>query len=101
MFIFGKQNLRPNYVDCGPEYEASWGVNLKTAAVKAENEKNLFQKDFDAQTKMLSKVEEDNKQLKDHAFRTHNHSTYAGAGSMSARGPSPNENVAYNFISPT
>ena len=75
---------------------------LKTAAVKAENEKLLFQKDFDAQGSMLSRVEEDNKQLKAHVFRTHHHSTYAGAGSMSVRGPSPNDNVGYNnFVSPT
>ena len=73
---------------------------LKTAAVKAENGKLLFQKDFDAQGSMLSRVEEDNKQLKAHVFRTHHHSTYAGAGSMSVRGPSPNENAGYTFISP-
>ena len=75
---------------------------LKTAAVKAENEKLLFQKDFDAQGSMLSRVEEDNKQLKAHVFRTHHHSNYAGAGSMYVRGPSPNDNVGYNnFVSPT
>ena len=73
---------------------------LKTAAVKAENEKLLFQKDYDAQGSILSRVEEDNKQLKAHVFRTHNYSTYAGAGSMSVRGPSPNENAGYTFISP-
>ena len=75
---------------------------LKTAAVKAETEKLLFQKDFDAQGSLLSRVEEDNKQLKNHIFRTHHHSTYAGSGSMSVRGPSPNDNVGYNnFVSPT
>ena len=73
---------------------------LKTAAGEAKHEKLLFQKDYDAQGSILSRVEEDNKQLKAHVFRTHNHSTYAGAGSMSARGPSPNENAGYTFISP-
>ena len=72
---------------------------LKTAAVKAENEKLLFQKDFDAKSTMLTKVEMDYGES--HVFRTHNHSNYAATGSMSVRGPSPNENVGYNFISPT
>ena len=50
---------------------------LKTAAAKAETEKLLFQRDFDAQGSLLSRVEDDLKQLKNHVFRTHHHSTYA------------------------
>ena len=71
---------------------------LKTAAAKAENEKQLFQKDFDTAQAMLKIVEDNNKEFKAHFFRTHNHSTYGAAGSMSVRGPSPNER---DFISPT
>ena len=66
---------------------------LKTAAAKAEIEKALFQKDFDACEKMLEQFKEDNKELKAHVFRTHHQSTYGATGSMSVRGPSPNENT--------
>ena len=66
---------------------------LKTAATKAEIEKALFQKDFDAKEKMLAQFKEDNKELKAHVFRTHHQSTYGATGSMSVRGPSPNENT--------
>ena len=66
---------------------------LKTAATKAEIEKALFQKDFDAKEEMLAQFKEDNKELKAHVFRTHHQSTYGATGSMSVRGPSPNENT--------
>ena len=74
---------------------------LKTAAAKAENEKQLFQKEFEGVQAMLQLFKEDNRDLKAHVFRTQNHSTYGATGSMSARGPSPNENNGYNFIIPT
>ena len=74
---------------------------LKSAAAKAEKEKQLFPKDFDATQAMLKKVEDFNKELKAHVFRTQNHSTYGAAGSMSVRGPSPNENVGRDFVSPS
>jgi len=76
---------------------------LKTAAAQAENEKALFKRDFESRGEMLKKVEEFNKELTNYVFGNRNRSTYAGAGgagSMSARVPSPNENGAYNFISP-
>ncbi len=66
---------------------------LKTAALKAEIEMALFKKDFDAKEGMLTKVLKDNKELRAHVFRTHHHSTYGATGSMSVRGPSPNENT--------
>ena len=66
---------------------------LKTAAANAEIEKALFKKDFDASEKMLTKVLEDNKELRAHVFRTHHHTTYGATGSMSVRGPSPTENT--------
>jgi len=62
---------------------------LKTAAVKAENEKMLFQKDFDAKTSMLTKVETDYGELKSHFFGNQQRSTYGGGASVSHRGPSP------------
>ena len=62
---------------------------LKTAAVKAENEKLLFQKDFDAKTNMLTKVETDYGELKSHFFGNQQRSTYGGGASVSHRGPSP------------
>ena len=78
---------------------------LKTAAAKAENEKQLFQKEFEGVQAMLKLFKDDNKELKCFVYsRPQNHSTYGATGSMSAhvaRGPSPNENTAYNFISPT
>jgi hypothetical protein len=66
---------------------------LKTAAANAEIEKALFKKDFDAKVEMLAQFKEDNKDLKAHVFRTHHQSTYGATGSMSVRGPSPNENT--------
>ena len=66
---------------------------LKTAATKAEIEKALFQKDFDAKEEMLAQFKEDNKELKANVFRTHHRSTYGATGSMSVQGPSPNENT--------
>ena len=66
---------------------------LKSAAFQAEIEKALFQKDFDACEKMLAQFKEDNKELRAHIFRTHHHTTYGATGSMSARGPLPNENT--------
>jgi hypothetical protein len=66
---------------------------LKTAAANAEIEKALFKKDFDAKVEMLAQFKEDNKELKALLFRTHHQSTYGATGSMSVRGPSPNENT--------
>ena len=66
---------------------------LKSAAFQAEIEKALFKKDVDAKEEMLAQFKEDNKELKAHVFRTHHHSTYGATGSMSVRGPSPNENT--------
>jgi len=75
---------------------------LKTAAAKAETDKLLSQKDFDAMKNMLRKFEDDNTELKNFVYnRPQNLSTYAATASMSVRGPSPIENVGYNFISPT
>ena len=74
---------------------------LKTAAAKAENEKQLFQKDFDAAHAMLEKFKEDNRELKSFVYnRPQNQSTYGATGSMSVRGPSPMENNGYNVVSP-
>ena len=64
-------------------------VTLTTAEAEASLDKKLFQKDMDAKTEMLKKVEADNDNYKNHFFRNQHQSAYGVCGSMSALGPSP------------